>query len=373
MRRIIIIIFIFLSAFLFFTNTLIAAEWTECSECIPPCMFSPFPCCCDLNYDPSKECNPSGDHSDDTFDVSSGRYLSRSFETMEYYDELTSASILYRGFWWNLDNLVLEHKRAACFSDIFTFPSDLSAANNVLIIPTNGLNGLDNSEVFQDLLEEYVGTYGNTVICFTQQHGYEFNLLPGGGVSGYGYREDQSCQLGSIQLSEFHHVLSSVTETKIDAGVDGYFTRWPDNATILIERTKNGMPAMIIYPFGNGWVIATTLYTDWGFNHFQATRSELRLVNDIVTWSKDPVPLDEYYTGQVVSLSVPMVNDGDITASMAEITVFNPDRAVIEELQYPVSLSPGTSTTYVYQTIAAAPHGLWCVEYSLVDAAGNVV
>lgn len=103
---------------------------------------------------------------------------------------------------------------------------------------------------FKSKLEQYVNN-GGTLIVFTQQHGYEFNALPGGNVSGYGWLEDQSCQHASIGIATYHPILSGQDSVTSDANVDGYFTKYPKNATILLSRTKNGMPAMLMYEFGN--------------------------------------------------------------------------------------------------------------------------
>ncbi len=54
--------------------------------------------------------------------------------------------------------------------------------------------------------------------------------------------------------------------------VDGYFTQYPDNSTILLRRTANGQPAMLMYDYGLGKVIVTSMYSDWAYGHSQALK-----------------------------------------------------------------------------------------------------
>lgn len=132
---------------------------------------------------------------------------------------------------------------------------------------------MENSEQFKNTLAEYV-YQGGTVIVFGQQHGYEFLALPtpdGRPIVGYGWREDQSCQLRSIYIERFHPLLSSVSTFTVSASVDGYFVEYPEASIILLRRTKNGEPAMLAYPYGEGRVVVTSMYEDWGYAHWQST------------------------------------------------------------------------------------------------------
>ena len=137
--------------------------------------------------------------------------------------------------------------------------------NPVMMIPTGGLYGMENSEIFKAVLEEYVRN-GGTLIVFTQQHGYEFSVLPtpdGEPIGAYGWREDQSCRSNSMYVDNWHPALSSTTRTLIGNPVDGYFSAYPSNSTVLLRRRVNGMPAMLAYPYGEGWVVVSSLFTDW--------------------------------------------------------------------------------------------------------------
>ncbi len=89
----------------------------------------------------------------------------------------------------------------------------------LLIIPTGGLYGLDSSASFKSWLSDYVNS-GGTLIVFTQQHGYEFDALPGGNLTGYGWFEDQSCQYGSVAISTYHPLFAGYTSTLLNVNVD---------------------------------------------------------------------------------------------------------------------------------------------------------
>ncbi len=40
----------------------------------------------------------------------------------------------------------------------------------------------------------------------------------------------------------------------------------------FLRRTTNGQPAMLMYQYGNGYVIVTTMYSDWAYGHSQASK-----------------------------------------------------------------------------------------------------
>ena len=245
--------------------------------------------------------------------------------------------------------------------------------NPILIIPTGGLYGLDSSSTFRQNLADYVQN-GGTLVCFAQQHGYEFNALPGGEVSGYGWNEDQSCHTNAAYIDTYHPMFSGQESANLDADVDGYFMTWPDNATILLRRTKNGMPAMIAYPYGNGWVVASSLYSDWSYAHGGMTGDELNLVRDLISWAKNPdKEIKEYKPGDTVNISIPVTNHTDIPSDTILLTLLDPDRNVVDTTEVTYSLSPGQSAETPFSYTASLPLGIWWVNYSLQDGNGNTI
>jgi hypothetical protein len=53
---------------------------------------------------------------------------------------------------------------------------------------------------------------------------------------------------------------------------------YPANSTVLLRRTANGQPAMLMYEHGQGKVVVSSLYTDWGSAHGQATRDVVEVI-----------------------------------------------------------------------------------------------
>ncbi len=86
-------------------------------------------------------------------------------------------------------------------------------------------------------------------------------------MQAFGWREDQSCLKNSLYVDGSHPALSS---------------------TVLLRRKVNNEPALIYYPYGEGTVILTSMFTDWGLAHSQASSAELKLVRDLVTFAKNP-------------------------------------------------------------------------------------
>src|SRR3989339_101652 len=171
-------------------------------------------------------------------------------------------------------------------------PELLVTTNHVMVLPSGGYNGLSQS--VKDNIALYVQA-GGTLIVFTQQNGYQFADLPGGAVRGYGYAEDQSCHANAVYINEESAIFNDQTRVYMDASVDGYFTAWPNNAKIYLGRQKNQQPAMIEYPYGNGKVIATTLYSEFGNYMYNLSNEEKTLVNSLIKYALDPLtPLNQY-------------------------------------------------------------------------------
>ncbi|MDQ1354750.1 MAG: hypothetical protein QG657_5059, partial [Acidobacteriota bacterium] len=149
-----------------------------------------------------------------------------------------------------------------------------SNKHKVLVIPTGELSGDENSEIIRQAVSVFVEN-GGTLIVFSQQYDSNIEKLApspaGEHLKAYGWRQDSSCLKNSIYFESIHPVLSSSTNELIDAGVDGYFSVYPSNSTILLKRKINLEPAMLYYPYGNGTVILTSMFTDWAYAHSQST------------------------------------------------------------------------------------------------------
>ncbi|MEW6104041.1 MAG: triple tyrosine motif-containing protein, partial [bacterium] len=126
---------------------------------------------------------PGCDHPDETMDVSTIHY-----DKVEV-DFNSKILILNNGFSMAVCDMLKDIGETFNLRD----PSgelSLFTKYPILLIPTGGLDGL-NTQSFKEKLKDYAKG-GGTIICFAQQYGEDFQILPGS-LTAYGWREDQSC------------------------------------------------------------------------------------------------------------------------------------------------------------------------------------
>jgi len=347
---------------------------------------------CTADYCEGTECRNSPiagcDHPDDNFDVSSGEIIAE--QALDSQGE-PAVAVLRMGDTDAVQALLASLGEPTVVVDT-GFSPELVHDYPVLVIPSGGLYGIDSLKSFKQRLGQYVAN-GGTLIVFSQQHGYEYNALPGGEVSGYGWLEDQSCQYGSVGISTYHPILSRQDSVTSDVNVDGYFTSYPDNSTVLLSRTKNGMPAMLMYKYGDGHVIATTAYTDWAYMKGQASTDEENLVRDMISWAKEPQQIAEYglgdtidtlvvvssfypelpgadhtpyVPGDLVTVPIEATNSDNVTADRVTYLLISPDYETVESSTL-VSVPPGATVTiyFSYATTESSTTGVYFVAYYL--------
>ena len=272
---------------------------------------------------------PGNDNPDESFTV--GNSLAGTIPS--YFDALPFVGILFNGYHHSTDALLTRLKRG-CFYVKEEFDSTAVLDRvKVLMIPTGGLYGMENADQFKSTLADYVSR-GGTLIVFAQQHGHEFSVLPtpdGEPIGAYGWREDQSCRSNSIYVDGWHPVLSSTTKSAISSPIDGYFADYPSDSTVLLSRRINGMPALLTYPYGDGRVVVTSMFEDWGYSHGQSTAQGRAIVRDLITWAKNPdLEIPEYNLRNnpdpELNLNLELENLSDKTASEAKILWLDPDR-----------------------------------------------
>ncbi|HLP48968.1 MAG TPA: hypothetical protein VK469_23710, partial [Candidatus Kapabacteria bacterium] len=254
-----------------------------------------------------------------------------------------------------------------------------------LIIPTGCLMSMQNDSTFKYILEQYVNL-GGTIIVFAQQYGSHVeNVVPvpeGESLNTYGWREDQSCLRYSAYFEKDHPALSSSTNETINAGVDGYFSRYPSSSTILLKRKSNLEPALLYYPYGNGMVILTSMFTDWASAHSQASASEIKIIRDLITFAKNPrLPIPMYDLASnptpLINLNVELKNNTEFPSSKAKLMVYTPDRNILlHELEAPVNLNQKESTqiavNFTLPELQTKDYGICHVDYQLYDAENNL-
>ena len=268
----------------------------------------------------------------------------------------------------------------------------------VLVIPSGGLSGVDSSPTFRNGLEQYVDN-GGTLIVFSQQHGYEYQALPKHELSGYGWLEDISCQLGSSTISTYHSIFSSQHSNMLDVNVDGYFTSYPENSSVLLTRTKNGMPVMVKYRYGRGWVIASTLYSDMSSSMFQDTGDEKALLKDLITWAIDaenmpsfalgvnnisiPItnpylspleyPVQEFKIGDTINLPLNVTNQGNVTIDQVSFALYDPSaNKFLVNVSDTIAVNQSKIINMTFKESNASKPGIWSIYY-LLSAANSPV
>jgi hypothetical protein len=221
---------------------------------------------------------PAGDKPDDNYSFSSG--------TVQEFNLFPKAVVLTEGYWQQALKLYGGLKAVPEFT-----ANALLQSTPFLIVPTGGFFSFENDATFKIILQEYV-RLGGTLIVFDQQFGSHIDkIVPvpdGAGLRSYGWREDQSCTTYSTYIENMHPVLASQNSNTVTAAIDGFFSIYPADSTILLRKQANQEPVLLYYPYGDGHVILTSMYTDWGAAHSQASAGELNLVRDLITFAKNP-------------------------------------------------------------------------------------
>ncbi|MEW6102918.1 MAG: PEGA domain-containing protein, partial [bacterium] len=308
-----------------------------------------------------------GDRPDDTVDVSTvdGVRLHPSGYAL--------VAILQNGYYDQMALLLEKIKEPYAIHS--SLPSGTARDHPILIIPSGGLYGLEGSSIFREGLARYASE-GGTIICFFQQRGYEFSCLPTGKVEGAGWREDQSCWTNAAYIETPHPMFSSQPGLYVTANIDGYFTAWPGSTTILLMRTKNKLPAMLMYPFGKGMVIASTLYSDQGFSYSHISSDEIALIRDIITWAKKPEEkIPEFSQGSQTELSITLANLSTQTAKNVQITILNPDKSFSTSSisSLPSSIPSNSFSTYTFNYTLPDTLGIYTIAYTLLDNSNNPI
>ena len=201
----------------------------------------------------------------------------------------------------------------------------------------------------------------------------EYGALPGGEVGGYGWLEDQSCHYRSVGISAYHPVLSGQSDTVSSINVDGYFTDWPDDATVLLSRTKNAMPAMLMYEHRQGVVIASTVYDDWAAGHSAAASDGKHLIRDIIAWAKYPdEPIADCAPGDEILLPIEVTNNTNSSATSVIFKLIDPDKTVVDTITQTESIDPAVTRSFNV-TYTPLTQGIWYVDYSLEDDDGKII
>ena len=297
----------------------------------------------------------------------------------------------------------------------------------VLVIPSGGLYGLTSPSVRSNL-EAYVEA-GGVMIVFSQQYGSDYRFLPGGEVDGYGFREDESCHTSSTLVQSYHPSVAFAGDAEdmyktlgeyrsgfgtfgndlghvgkfLNLNVDGFFSDWPEDSTLVLQRRKNGMPVEIVYPYGEGYVLATTTYSDTAQYMWLGHNQDSYLIRDSLYWALDneveeyPVNDDKYSTetvdinktiynpivfstnwtdytkGDLVTIPVNVTNKADQAAESVSFELLSPSYELVTvELAEAVGANETQLLTLEYQTNSSTEAGIWLVMYRLYSGEDEV-
>ncbi|MDJ0838775.1 MAG: carboxypeptidase regulatory-like domain-containing protein [Acidobacteriota bacterium] len=204
---------------------------------------------------------------------------------------------------------------------------DLIHRQRVLVLPTGSLDGRGRAPAFKRRLEEYVRA-GGRVIALCQFRGEDYGALPLE-LDGFGWQEDQSCHNASMRIAMDHPCLSGQDSEFLDISCDGFFSRRPDNAAILLRRAAHDRPCLVDYAFGKGRVIAATAFMDWAFGHHQYSADELVLMRDLVGYAKCPDEPPQFDPADpTISVPVTLTNPTSAAGVAVRFTLIEPDKTV---------------------------------------------
>ena len=347
---------------------------------------------------------PGFDHPDDNYDMSTG-WLDSQFTWFGSGNAVGEVAILNRGYPL-INNGLVEFYRTVYggeypeLIDITYIPLLNPMEYPVLILPTGSLYGLAGVESVRESLERYTRR-GGTLIAFTQYTGTDFELLPGGGVKGYGWQEDTSCVYSAAGITEYHPIFSGMHSsyfysTPFPVGADGFFLEVPEDSKVLLTRIKNHTPAMIEYEYGAGTVIASTLYSDMvpmGHIYQGGSTANRQMIKNMFEYGRsekpvpviqpdlvDPVIVEINFTnplitsqdwtlfsrGDLVEKDVFVTNYNTTDIDLVSFTVLDPlyNQHTVDVSQTIVAGEEGT-VPFSLQTSLDSPPGIWIMLYDL--------
>ena len=180
-----------------------------------------------------------------------------------------------------------------------------------------------------------------------------------------------------------HPVLASQNTNTVTAAIDGFFSIYPADSTVLLRKMANQEPALLYYPYGDGHVFLTSMYTDWGAAHSQASAGELKLVRDLITFAKNPslpIPMHKLTQDETaqINLTLKIKNDCEFPAVKVKTKVLSPNRkTVLYENEQSLSLAAGAETempvSFPVAYSSSALYGICHSDYELYDAEGNLM
>jgi hypothetical protein len=118
-------------------------------------------------------------------------------------------------------------------------------------------------------------------------------------------------------------------------------------------RRKNLQPAMLMYPYGSGTVVVSSLYSDWGYRRNHTSKEEMILIRDIIAWAKSNREIVEIEPGERVNYELRMLNVE--LAEKVRMKVYGPEKELVIAYTLPLT----ATITFTYQTSATSTLGIY--------------
>lgn len=246
----------------------------------------------------------------------------------------------------------------------------LAKRHPVLVVPTGALGGKTGGPV-----AAYTRA-GGTVISFAQRRGVELAGLPGR-PHGFGWEETESAYENAVEVAAAHPSTVACGKARFSAAVDGFFTDLPQGAEVLLRATGSGQPVAVAYPYGQGQVIATTLYTDWAAMNQPAGQDEYGFLRDLVLWAvarsgkrfhPSLTPL-----GAKVQVTLPLVNLGQHMATKVRLSYLTPEGRFCKPFELDLRMLPEEKEDKTITVYAPRSPGIWHLVYALVGPDGSIM
>jgi hypothetical protein len=242
----------------------------------------------------------------------------------------------------------------------------------VLIIPSGALEAGIRGQ-----LNTFVHS-GGTIICFTQRKGAVFSNLPGH-PRGYGWLEAESSYSGAVEVASAHPGTVACQNSCFSAAVDGFFCdQLPKGTQVLLRSTSSGCPVAIVYPFGKGRVIATTLYTDWEAMSGSPGENENVFYRDLTLWAvaRNGGRLNPALNppGAKLTTTLLVENLSREKAQQLRVAFLTPEGQMLgKPFNLGVRILPNETINQALRLTVPNKPGVWHIVYALVGADGSLL
>jgi hypothetical protein len=286
------------------------------------------------------------------------------------------AAVLKSGFFEPWQALLAEFREPS----VLVEPGHIAGIEKTkpyLIIPSGALRGFSGSEFFRAGLAEYARS-GGVIICFSQQNGVDFTALPIPGaeaIEAAGWQQDAGPLFRSSLVQGQHPLFAGTKRTVPNLETSGYLIAYPRESQVLLSRT-DGFPTLIIYPYGSGWVVVSTMFSDFSSGYGSLEAEEKVLLRDLLGWAKSPAHVVRTSAGEELDIPLSIQGPEQGEASAVKVFIIGPDatRGQHEEIiKAAIKADQLVPLTIHYTVPADIQPGLYHIEYLLLDAAGHAL